>query len=639
MRKIIALLLTCALVLGMTSVHAEETRKYDRLTVGVTTPFTGNFLSDTLSNNISDQDVRMLIHGYSLVEWDQDRGIYEFSKPEVTTATVSSDNLTYTFAIADDMKYNDGTPITARDYAFALLLLGSPELKDAIGTCEDISRIKGGKEYQNGTAKELAGFKLIGDYEFAITIDSSYYPYFYQLKVLDISPLPIDVIAPGCTIQKNSNGIYINGPFSAELLKKTLLTPETGYLSHPRVTSGPYQLTSYDGESVTLDPNKNFIGDEEGNKPEIPQIVIKYTKPEFLIGDLNAGTLDLVVRCTREDQIESGMSLVGDDFKMESYMRAGLSLIGFCAEKGPTSDVNVRKALAMCMDKEALTKAYSGGFGMTINGYYGIGQWMFRMANGAILKEEDDDSDWSGLSMSRITGYELNVEEANRLLEDAGWNLDENGDAYSTGIRYRKENGELVPLKLKMIYPEGNGTGPLLQETFIDNLNQAGVELEIVQLPWEELLKMYYRQEERNCDMILIGTNFGEVFDPSGDYEEDGTSLRNGITDPTLRKLAITMRSTEPGDAAEYCRRWLAYLEKRSAVVAEIPIYSDAYLDFHISALQNYNVSATGQWAMAVQSAILSDYVPEEEAKEESEEEPGEDLEEEGLGNEDELFD
>ena len=166
MKKIIALLLSCVLLLGLVSAHAEEAGKYDRLTVGVTTPFTGNFLDDVLGSNICDQDVRMLIHGYSLVEWDQEKGSYEFSKPQVTTATASSDNLTYTFAITDNMKYNDGTPITARDYAFTLLLLGSPELKEAAGARGDISRIKGGSDYQNGTAKELAGFKLVGDYEF-----------------------------------------------------------------------------------------------------------------------------------------------------------------------------------------------------------------------------------------------------------------------------------------------------------------------------------------------------------------------------------------------------------------------------------------------------------------------------------------
>ena len=107
---------------------------------------------------------------------------------------------------------------------------------------------------------------------------------------------------------------------------------------------------------------------------------------------------------------------------------------------------------------------------------------------------------------------------------------------------------------------------------------------------------------------------------PSGEYDENGTSIRNGITDPKLAELCVTMRSTEPGDAAEYCRRWLAYLEERNAVAAEIPIYSDAYVDFHTSALQDYNPAPTGLWTIAVQSAFLSDYVAEEEPAENTEE-------------------
>ena len=49
----------------------------------------------------------------------------------------------------------------------------------------------------------------------------------------------------------------------------------------------------------------------------------------------------------------------------------------------------------------------------------------------------------------------------------------------------------------------------------------------------------------------------------------------------------------------------------------EIPLYSDAYIDFHTSALQNYNPAQTGSWVIAVRSAFLSDYVAEEEAAEE----------------------
>ena len=623
MKKIAALMLAFVLLLGVVSAHAADgADKYSRLTVGITNPFSGNFLDDALGSNISDQDVRNLIHGYNLVEWNAEEGKYEFDAAVVTGGASSEASRTYTFSLTDSLTYNDGTSITARDYAFTLLLLGSAELREATGARGDISRIQGGKDYQEGKAKTLAGFRLIGDNQFSITIDPAYSPYFYELKILDISPLPISVIAPGCMVKDDGNGVYISGSFSAEQLKKTLLDPETGYISHPAVTSGPYQLTAYDGVSVTLKLNEAFVGDKEGQKPTIPQIVIKVTSPEFVIGDLNAGDLDLVVRCVREDQIRSGMTLIGADFAMESYMRAGLSFISFCAEAGPTADVRVRRALAMCMDKEQLTRSYNGGFGTAVNGYYGIGQWMFRMANGAILQAEDDESDWSDLKISRLAGYPLDIEGAGKLLDEAGWNLNEKGDAYSAeagGVRYRKEGDQLVPLKLKLIYPEENGAGALLQETFIDNLAQAGVELKIEKLPWEELLIRYYRQKDPECDMILLGTNFADVFDPSGEYDENGTSIRNGITDPKLSELSVTLRSTEPGNAAEYCRRWLAYLEERSDVAAEIPLYSDAYVDFHITALQNYKPAPTGSWTIAVQSAFLSDVEAEEETEEDLE--------------------
>lgn len=634
MKKIAALLLACVLLFGMTTANAAKSSKYEKLTVGITTPFTGNFLDDALGSNLSDQDVRGLIHGYNLVNWDPDDGKFEFDRTIVTGGASSDHARTYTFSLADDLTYNDGTPITARDYAFSLLLLGSTELKEAAGSRISISRILGGEDYQNGSTQVLAGFRLRSDYQFSVTIDPSYAPFFYELKVLDISPLPISVIAPGCTVKDDGNGAYISGTFNAEVLRQTLLDPENGYITNPKVTSGPYQLESYDGSSILLKLNEAYAGDAEGNKPAIPQIEIRVVKPESVIGDLNAGELDLVVRCMRLNQIQSGMSMVGDDFKMKSYMRAGLSFISFCAEKGPTADLEVRRALAMCMDKQQLTKLYSGGFGTPVSGYYGIGQWMFRMANGAIQQEEDDEEDWSDLKIQRIQDKDigLDVEVAGKLLYSRGWNLNAGGKDYNSGnggVRYKKEGDRLVPLKLKLVYPEENGTAALLKETFLDNLEQAGVEIETEALPWEKLLAKFYLREERDCDMILIGTNFADVFDPTGEYDADGVSIRNGIRNKSLPALAVAMRGTEPGNASEYCRRWLAYLEERCDTIPEIPIYSDAYVDFHTSALHNYNPAQTGLWTVAVRSAYLSDYVAEAEPAEEEvfEEDSGEDEE------------
>ena len=163
MKKILAWILTIALLLGVLPAIAEEAEagKYDKLTVSVTTPFSGNFLSDVLGSNISDQDVRKLIHGYNLVNWDSATGSYQFNQRLISTASMSEDGTSFILALEEGFKYNDGTPINARDYAFTLLLLGSPELQEATGARADLSRILGGREYQNGTAFELKGIRIL----------------------------------------------------------------------------------------------------------------------------------------------------------------------------------------------------------------------------------------------------------------------------------------------------------------------------------------------------------------------------------------------------------------------------------------------------------------------------------------------
>jgi len=634
MKKLIALLLALLMLSGLVSAHAEMADKYDLLVVGTLTPFSGNFLTDALGSNISDQDVRNLIHGYSLVYWNSESGAFQFNERLLTAVHVSEDGRTFTFKLQEDLTYNDGTPITSLDYAFALLLLGSPEMERATGASEDISRIEGGQNYRAGFTKQLKGVRIITDTLFSVTLDASFTPYFYELKCFDITPLPIGTIAPGCTIADSEEGASISGPYSTDLLKQTLMDPDTGYISHPVVSCGPYSFKDYDGTKVTLELNKAYSGDHDGNVPTIPQIVIQVEDPDTIMDKLSAGEINLAVRCARSEQINAGIQLVqGGDYKMSAYSRSGLGFISFCAESGATADQRVRQAVSMCLDKETLTEDYLGAYGMTVKGYYGIGQWMFAKIT-TETHDEDEEEAWVDLNMDGIPEFPFNPEGTAELLDAAGWTLNENGEPYDPavgGIRYRKPGEELIPLKLKLIYPEGNGAGPMLDETFKPYLAQAGIELETEAVPMPELLKVYYGQVSRDCDMILLGTNFGDVFDPSPEYDENGTSRLNGITNSELAQEAIELRSTEPGKAFEYCQRWLKYIADRAAIIPEIPLYSDAYLDFHINELQNYRPAETGSWTNAIQKAVLSDYVEEEETPEDGLEEGPEDGDEEFL--------
>lgn len=609
MKKILAWILTIVLLLYVLPAAAEDEETiYDKLTVATTTAFSGNFFSEALGNNTSDQDIRRLIHGYDLVYWDSATGSYQFNSQTISgDPVVSEDSTSFIIPISSDLKFNDGTPITVRDYAFTLLLLGSQELKEATGERGNISQILGGRDYMEGKTDVLRGFRMLGDHQLMLSIDPEFLPYFYQLKALEISPLPISVIAPGCEVQDDGDGVYIHGNFTADLLEDTLLDPIDGYVSHPKVSCGAYSLIDYDGSTVTMRINNHYIGDENGNKPMIPTLVYHSTHPDVAIQYLANGQVDLVVRCARKAQITAGLALAGsDDFNMTAYSRAGLSFISFCGEKGATADPVARQALMMCIDRQKLVDEYVGGYGMVVDGYYGIGQWMFKMANRTLIPEEGQEEEWADLTLDSIPKYEFNPQAAANLLADNGWEMDRDG-TLSKAI-----DGEIVSMNLKLIYPEGNGLGPMLEDLFVPYLNEIGIELEIEAMPMPELLKRYYGQVERDCDMILLGTNFSDVFDAAEEFDENGKNRLSGITDPELARLAIEMRKTEPGNATEFCRRWLAYQVRLMETAGVIPLYSGAYLDFYISILRHYEPGTKGSWARPVTEAYLSDFAEEE---------------------------
>ena len=90
----------------------------EELIVGHPTITKGDFFTELFGNDTADIDVRALIHGYNLVNWDQNQGTYVIDPSVVTEYKVTMDevgNKTYDMLIADDLYYSDGTQITAWD--------------------------------------------------------------------------------------------------------------------------------------------------------------------------------------------------------------------------------------------------------------------------------------------------------------------------------------------------------------------------------------------------------------------------------------------------------------------------------------------------------------------------------------------
>ena len=290
---------------------AEETEEEeivypDELLVGHPTTTRGDFFTEMFGNDTADIDVRALIHGYNLVNWDQNQGVYVIDPTIVTEVKVVEDdvgNRSYFMALAEDLYFSDGTPITAWDYAFSLLLMMAPEIEEIGGKIYRAEHILGYDDYIKGDFPSLTGVEVLSDHQLVITLDHEFLPYFFEIGLLLCVPYPIYVIAPGCKVYDDGYGVYIGNEdqsieepiFTAELLRKTILDPETGYNSHPSVCSGPYVLTSYDGTTCHFELNPYFKGDwvsndlvaEEGEDaaamdPEHPEVAAAWNRKSAL---------------------------------------------------------------------------------------------------------------------------------------------------------------------------------------------------------------------------------------------------------------------------------------------------------------------------------------------------------------------
>ena len=230
-------------------------------------------------------------------------------------------------------------------------------------------------------------------------------------------------------------------------------------------------------------------------------------------------------------------------------------------------------------------------------------------------------SNWDRPALSNYQGVTLCYRDVARRIAK----LDGVKDAQYVGIGAFEDSAVshriFIYCPKKEIFPITRAANRIVLEC----LNEAGIGIELAAVDMPTLLRKYYAQDERDCDMILMGTNFQDVFDPSVYYDANGKDRLNGITDTKLADLARDMRKTDPEDAPTFVRKWIRFLEYRSEVLPEIPLYSNAYLDFFTSSLQNYYPGVYSSWSEALIYAYLGDYI-EEEAEEEYELEEGEEL-------------
>lgn len=633
---------------GMTRVTRPERvvdtiglQRGTEITVGSTTPLSGAFGTNLMVGTTSDMDVRHLLEGYTTIATTrtQEMVFDGTAVQSVDTKQEQNGDRTYTIELAEGLTYNDGSPITSKDYLFTLLLSTSPLLRKLGLSALGFDHLVGMEAYKNGETNVLEGARYVSDTVFTLRVSGEFLPYFYGMQMLNITPYPYAVIAPGCDIIDTEQGVqigfgsdaatmdatrgYTPGVFDEAMLRETLLNRETGYIFNPKITAGPYYLESYDRATgkASFSVNERYQGNYEGQKPHIEKIHFMRVWNGTMIDELRSGTVQLLNKVANIGPVTEGLELADRErlAGKDVYPRTGLAMLSFACEQGPTQYESVRRAIARCVDREELVKATLGeANGIPVYAYYGMGQWMINTSFPA--EPENDKEALVVQDAVNSLKFSCGIAEAKQELVDGGWTLNESGEPFVEGVdsvRYLNEQGLSVPLEIKWAIPSESQVADILKGMLAEAFVELGIGLEITEMPFEDLLPYYYRETERTYDMFFLASNFGNVFDPYFDFntadEYQGQLNTTGLRDEGLMELSVAMRVTNPSETRAYVDSWIAFQRRFVEVMPVAPLYSNVYFDFFPRDLQDYNIAQHSNWGSAISYAWFGDSPVEED--------------------------
>ena len=583
----------------------RPTEPTGQMVIGSINQVINEFYDTGFSTSETNYNMYDLIHGgYDTVVFSKE-GEFQYNDTVVASheETENEDGTkTYTVTINDGLVWSDGTPITAKDYVFAILLENSDEMAGVDGyPCNTGYSYVGYDEWLDGSADAFAGVHLVDDMTYSLTVKAEELPYHYDITYATLRPRPLHVIAPECDVEDTENGATITGDFTTELLQETINNVETGYRYNPKVTCGPYLFDNFDeaSQQATLKANPEFVGDYRGVKPSIETLVIKTVSSDTMMNELESGSVDLLYSCSGGDTINAGLDLVEEGKAADTtYMRNGYGKIQFDCSVFPTDSQNVRQAIAYCLDRNEFARQYTGGYGSVVHSFYGLAQW-----------EYQDSVEWIN---ENLNTYEMNVEEAKKLLEEDGWNLNADGTPYSgTGTRYKEVDGELKPLVITWCNSEGNPVSELLATMLPETMAEAGMELQATTTDFATLQNGILHAGDTMYNMYNLATGFATANSPwyyfSSDEAWMGNYNTNWIADEELNDAVMPLKSIPYEDSEAWLEAWQNFIKVWNEKLPDVPLYSDEYYDFHSTRVQGWENTATWGWQNAVLDAWVSE--------------------------------
>ncbi|ASM35396.1 nickel ABC transporter periplasmic nickel-binding protein [Campylobacter sputorum subsp. bubulus] len=243
------------------------------------------------------------------------------------------------------------------------------------------------------------------------------------------------------------------------------------------IGTGPWKLVSSKlGVNDVFERNDRYYG----KKPSYEKIIAKVIPdPNTKFIALKTGDIDLIYG---KGQISlDSFALMQKDKKFNTMISKPLitTAIAINSNKFPTNDINIRKAINMAVDKDAIMKQV----------FFNIQQ-----------KADFLFSPTNKLTHIDAKPYEFNTKKANELLEKSGWKLKDDGIRYKDG----------KALKLELSYIGSDASQKSIGEVLQSELKNIGI---LLDLKADEKTIFFKKQRTGEFSLIFNAT-WGAPYDP-----------------------------------------------------------------------------------------------------------------------------
>ena len=250
----------------------------------------------------------------------------EVQNAQAEDVKVSDDKLTYTFTLRDS-KWSNGDTVVAGDFAYAWKWALNP--KNASEYASILYPIKGAQAYNEGKGKESdLGIKVVDDKTLEVTLEAPT-PYFLELTAF-YTYMPV-----------NEKVVSANEKWFAEAGDKY-------------VTNGPFTLSEWKhNDKIVLKKNADYW---DKDAVALSTVNIQMIESEATAGrEFDSGNLDYLGSPYNTVALDK-MNAYKDKGILKSQPYAAVYEYKLNTTKGATKNVNIRKALAMSIDRDGLIK-------------------------------------------------------------------------------------------------------------------------------------------------------------------------------------------------------------------------------------------------------------------------------------------